>query len=361
MQKVRDLSQELIAKGDAETAKRLAFESGQLAALFSSIRANAERVAESAQALAGLRNLLPPPPRLPHLPPILTGFEEAGPAKETPPSEKMPASEGTLASEERLASQEIGEESFRMQALDILGRTGPTTTAPPAAPAARSSNQGDKNQFDLGQFFSNVSQSVVDAQRELDVASMRYARERTNSPVPPALYSIPTVHAEIKAGLSSTDGNGILVKLISDESQSSFTESTISFDIVSSPPPPGPLGNFTAAVPRFLAVEGPDYDRVIEALGKIQPALLQDWEKRTVIVRDLDPALAALNQTVVLAFVFGPVPAPPAGSATDYSKATFTVYRFSDADGATAVNNATPEVVRALASVAFWVASITVK
>ncbi len=324
LSKVQDLCQDLYAKGDAETAQRLAFEAGQLEAFFSSIRANAEQVVESAQALAGLRTMIPP--QGPHV-------EEGL---------KAPLGEGPAS-----------EEVFSMGGML---RTRPAELEVKAG-------QPETNEFDLGEFFGNVSRSVVDAQRGLDRESLRYAREQADSPVPPAFYSIPTVHAEIKAGLSSTDGNGILVKLISDESQSSFSESTISFDIVSSAPPPGKLGNFTAGVPRFLAVEGPDFDRLMDALGNVQPALPDGWQQRTIIVRDLDPTLGKLKQTVLLAFVFGPVPPPKEGSATDYSQVPLTLYKSSNDGPPMQIQAAqfTPELVRALSTMAFWLGSITVR
>jgi hypothetical protein len=333
VESVEELSRQLYSTGNPELAKRLAFEAGQLEAFYATIRSSAEEVSNSAQALAVLRTMIPPP---------------------APPPAVAPSQEES-ARTASLASRAAAEEGFR----GILG----LDLNKPAPPTEDTGAPENPNEFDLDQFFANVSRSVIDAQRELDVASMQYSRELANSPVPPAFYSIPTVHAEIKAGLSSTDGNGILVKLISDQTQSTFTESTISFDIVSSSPPPGALGKFTAAIPRFLAVEGPDWQHVIDALSAVPPALQEGWRERTIIVRDLDPQLTRLGKSVTLAFVFGPVASPTEGSPTDYSGVSLTVYKFNDAGGATPVPAAeiNVELVRALSSAAYWLASNTVR
>jgi hypothetical protein len=334
VKEVQDLCRDLLSKPDPELAKRIAFESGELEAFFSSIRANAEQVVDSAHALASIRTLLP--------------------SVEVPRAEEEEAARNVP-----LAQRKELEESIR-----LFGGARPGEVQPPLTAAAKPTGAPpDPNQFDLGDFFTNVSRSVVDAQRQLDVASMQYARQQVASKVPPALYSIPNVHAEIKAGLSSTDGNGIIVKLISDESQSSFTESTISFDIVSSPPPPGPLGNFTAAVPPFLAVEGADFQRVMDALGKVQPALAAGWEQRAIIVRDLDPVLVKLKQSVILAFVFDPIPAPAENVATDFSAVRLSIYKFAGDSPPVAVPAAqvTAEMVRVLYSAVTWLASVRVQ
>jgi hypothetical protein len=342
---LEELCQALIQRPDAETAKRIAFEAGELEAFYSMIRANAEQVAGSAAALASLRGLVPPePPRI---------VPEGGNTARESVGRKIGGGE----LEESF--QGLGLTGRFSGILPILGDVEKTSTSgqPPA---------GNPNEFDLGDFFSNVSRSVVDAQRELDIESMKYSREQVNSPVPPALYSIPTVHAEIKASLSSTDGAGILVKLIDDQSQSSYTESTISFDIVSSPPPPGALGKFTAGVPRFLAVEGDDHKRALDALGAISPPgpfAADGWQSRTLVFRDLDPALETAKHKALLALIFGPIPAPAKGQPTDYSGVPLYFYTLTDDQPPVAApaDRLTPAVVRVLSAIVTWLNSITVQ
>ncbi|MEO8371375.1 MAG: hypothetical protein ABI806_19470 [Candidatus Solibacter sp.] len=255
--------------------------------------------------------------------------------------------------------EEEGEEHD--EAFFGLGHTPTIQSVTSAAEGITATPTPD---FDLADFFRNVSRSVIDAQRELDRYSLQYARQQSQSPIPPALYSIPTVHAEVKAGLSKQDGSGILIRLFKDDSESNFTESTISFDIVASPPAPGGLKGFTAPVPPFLAVEGDDRTRIMAALDALpkNPPFTAGWQQRTVIVRDLDVSLLKLNRQVMLAFIFGTLPVPPAGASTDFSAVPLGVFRFTGAAAplSIAANALAPELVRAFNAVAAWLQSITV-
>ncbi|HEY6805130.1 MAG TPA: hypothetical protein VI306_16260 [Pyrinomonadaceae bacterium] len=94
---------------------------------------------------------------------------------------------------------------------------------------------------ELATFFHNISNSVVDAQKELNESSKQYIKELedSNSPVPPTYYSIPSLKAEMKLGISEMTSRGVNVILFKSEQQKDrFFESTVSFELVSSPPAP---------------------------------------------------------------------------------------------------------------------------
>lgn len=340
MKQVRELSERMLANPGPTVARQLEAEAAKLETFFASIRNHAQQFAEadiaadisrneSVQALLGLKKtfVLPSPP------------------------DQVISLSGPAAGTRTARNWEEAEEVYGIRSL--VGTT--PKESKPGTPA---------DTFDLAEFFRNVSRSVIDAQKELDRYSLQYARQQSNSAIPPALYSIPSVHAEIKAGLSKKDGSGILVQLLTDKSESDFTESTISFDVVASPPAPGGLRNFTAPVPEFLVVEGKDKARVMSELGKLptNPPFDDGWEQRTVIIRDLDPLLRKLNKNIAVALVFGRIPKPEEGEATDFTDVPVSVYRFSDQTKPEKVDQAgvSAELVRILNSLATWIESVTV-
>lgn len=97
---------------------------------------------------------------------------------------------------------------------------------------------------DLSQFFTGVSQAVVDAQQELNDQSVRYIQQlphhEGHALIPPSYFAIPSVKAEMKVGVSQVKGKGINVVIFQKEEQrQNYSESTISFEVVSTPAPPG--------------------------------------------------------------------------------------------------------------------------
>ena len=141
---------------------------------------------------------------------------------------------------------------------------------------------GGKDELKLKDFFESVTDSVVNAQRQLNTWSLAYAREAQSTSIPPALYSIPTVKAEVKLGFAKDEHSNLVVKVFgSPEEQSSYGESTVSFDIVASPPPPGAT-DFKAPIPPFLVVES-ERNAVFDAIA---PALDGAARNRAVVIRN---------------------------------------------------------------------------
>jgi len=95
-----------------------------------------------------------------------------------------------------------------------------------------------KIQFET--LLKEVSASVIAAQQQLDLASLAYARQLEGSPLQPVYYTIPNVKAEVKLGFLMDENDNIFVKLFGDpKDKSTYGESTISFEVVACPPPPG--------------------------------------------------------------------------------------------------------------------------
>jgi hypothetical protein len=145
----------------------------------------------------------------------------------------------------------------------------PPMSSTPTVPAA-----GDtKKPLALHEFFSNVSNSVLEAQKALNRTSLEYVAA-LDPRIPPAYYGIPTVHAEMKVGFTETTDRRInLILFSSEQERRAYGESTVSFDVVGAPPPPGPAvyGDYLVPVPKFI-VTGERRGQLLDALlaaGKV--------------------------------------------------------------------------------------------
>jgi hypothetical protein len=106
----------------------------------------------------------------------------------------------------------------------------------------------------LKELFANVSNSLIDAQKNLNESSLKYSAE-LDARLPQTLYGIPSVKAEMRVGFNKMETKGINLFLFTSSSQrQEFAESTVSFEVVGSPPPPGPVayGDYVVPLPKFL-------------------------------------------------------------------------------------------------------------
>lgn len=97
-----------------------------------------------------------------------------------------------------------------------------------------------RDQIGFADFLSDIGNSVVNTQRQLDEQSRVYLEEtRPSKHVTPAIYRIPKVSASIKFGLRSTkkEGFNIIVAQKSQEDERMLNQS-LDFEIISVPPPP---------------------------------------------------------------------------------------------------------------------------
>jgi hypothetical protein len=95
----------------------------------------------------------------------------------------------------------------------------------------------------LADFFGNVSNAVITAQKNLNAFSKDYVQdvEKNHPRIPPTYFAIPNIKAEMKIGFSEMSATGINVILFKDEKQrKDYGESTVTFELVSAPPLPAP-------------------------------------------------------------------------------------------------------------------------
>jgi hypothetical protein len=198
-QRLIELCHRLQARPDLDTARSVAELSGRLEDRFHSIREQAQKIARGQEAQAALAAIFPP-----QIEP------EAG--GQTP---------------------RVGYESGLVERF--LG-------VPKAQPLSGGQTLAD--------FFQRVSISVIRAQEDLDAESVRYAASVQGSQIPPMHFTIPNVHAEVKMGFNTESDSNILVKLFGKpEDTANYGESTVSFDVVASPPAPG-----AQPVPNLLVI-----------------------------------------------------------------------------------------------------------
>lgn len=110
---------------------------------------------------------------------------------------------------------------------------------------------------DLQSLFRNISTSLVNAQKELNQSSLEYAA--TLDPrLPQTVYGIPSVKAEMRVGFNNVEAKGVnLFFFTSSRQKQEFAESVVSFEVVGTPPQPGPIsyGNYVVPVPRLIVVD----------------------------------------------------------------------------------------------------------
>ncbi|MFL6227961.1 MAG: hypothetical protein ACJ741_04180 [Pyrinomonadaceae bacterium] len=134
---------------------------------------------------------------------------------------------------------------------DATASTSLTAASPPTSSAPK------VDHIDLREFFYNVSSSLIDAQSALNRSSLQYV-STLDPRFPPAYYGIPAVKAEMRLGFQEVKEKGVNLILIKDSTtKSNYAESTISFEVVGTPPPPGraSYGEYAVPIPRFLVVE----------------------------------------------------------------------------------------------------------
>jgi hypothetical protein len=96
-----------------------------------------------------------------------------------------------------------------------------------------------EGEMGLTRFFSEVSRSLVDAQRELDRRSLEYVRE-LDPLLSPAYYAIPNLKTEMKVGFSHIGQKGMnLVLFNKSDQKQQYAESSVTFELAATPPPPG--------------------------------------------------------------------------------------------------------------------------
>jgi hypothetical protein len=150
----------------------------------------------------------------------------------------------------------------------IIGGGGGDTVPTPSAAATNQTGAAKSENIALAEFMHNVSASLIESQKALNKSSLDYV-STLESHFPPAYYGIPSIKAEMKIGFQEMKGKGInLLLFTKQEQKTQYAESTVTFEVVGSPPPPGPVafGDYVAPVPRFLVV-GQKRDELIRKIN----------------------------------------------------------------------------------------------
>ncbi|MFC1822085.1 hypothetical protein ACFL9T_05210 [Thermodesulfobacteriota bacterium] len=175
-----------------------------------------------------------------------------------------------------------------------------------------SETPGKRSKF--SEFFSSVGDSVVEAQKSLDVRSNEYlgiALAQTH--VLPTVFRIPKVSAEIKFALEKSEGEEVdLIFYSQSEQATTMHQQSVNFEITAVPPPPELAEKIISLTPRidlilslstraavFNAVEASE---TLPSLHK--EVLLKEENRDRVLISPADPEkryllLFAADTTVV--------------------------------------------------------------
>jgi len=148
--------------------------------------------------------------------------------------------------------------------LDMCGLTVAAGAAPPS----------DSTNIEFRDFLENMSQSMVQTQQQLDVASASYLAAAAEQPhVQPSVFRIPKLSAQMRFALEIQNGKTLnLLFFKQTEQTTSRNEQMIDFDIITAPAPPGATQAVAKLAPRMDLVLDPfERKRVINAIGSASP------------------------------------------------------------------------------------------
>lgn len=154
-------------------------------------------------------------------------------------------------------------------------------------------------------FLSNIGASVIQSQQKLDEQSLIYlAGIKDRQYIPPSLFRIPKISAELKVALSDEKEKGINVLLFSEKRKMNFlNQQSLKFDIVAVPPSPDLLKAAYEHIPRIDFVFDRTerrrvFNRIGELLGTIEnekvrkqiQELFDENRHDQVVIWQLDPS-----------------------------------------------------------------------
>ena len=140
---------------------------------------------------------------------------------------------------------------------------------------------------EITKFFTRVAQGLVTAQQNLDDQSKEYLMQVAAQPhALPAIFRIPKVSAEMKFAVDTTATTGVNLIFYKDQNQAhTLNQQTVTFDIVSAPPPPGFV--MPPAAVTFVRLKS-DRAQILTAIGaSLSAAILADFD-RVLILQIVD-------------------------------------------------------------------------
>ncbi|HEX4949069.1 MAG TPA: hypothetical protein VFZ34_20495 [Blastocatellia bacterium] len=204
----------------------------------------------------------------------------------------------------RADAQERVRQFTSSEVQKFLGGTSASTSDTALTQTAADQPKAAKEQTQMQEFFAGVANSLIDAQQQLNLRSIQYLKELAllEVNIPPAYFAIPSVKADLKVGFSQSNQKGVNLILFSNKSQrEEYGESTLSFELVAAPPPPGaiPAGGFLTPIPSVLVL-GEKKKQVLQAIrdaAKAQPGapiahvnnkIYTNTESLAVVLRHLE-------------------------------------------------------------------------
>ena len=171
------------------------------------------------------------------------------------------------------------------------------------------------DEIGFADFLSDIGNSVLETQRQLDEQSRVYLEEiRPSKHITPAIYRIPKVSASIKFGMrkSKSKGFNIVVAQRRREEERTLNQS-LEFEIISVPPPPDFQQTLAGEVPGIGFVFSPPVRHAIFASieqyqtnpNHEQPGLNKDLllaHKNEVLILQIGPRLTPHYDDYLLLF-----------------------------------------------------------
>lgn len=175
----------------------------------------------------------------------------------------------------------------------------------------------------LSALLTQVSQAVIDAQQQLNAQSAAYNQQLPEG-VPPAHFAIPVARADLRMGFRNLSAKGMDVVLFSSkEEKESYGESSVSFDLVATPPPlSAGAGPVSAQDERSGGRE--EVLRLVDSL--VHATSLHPSTKRSILNRREPAVIARLDDERVLVLW----PSTPQGEADSALWSQMSVFVLKD-------------------------------
>ena len=157
-----------------------------------------------------------------------------------------------------------------------------------------------RDEVGFADFLTDIGNSVVDTQRQLDEQSRVYLEEiRPNKHITPAIYRIPKVSASIKFGMRKTREKGFNIIVAQNRKEDERTlNQSLEFEIISVPPPPDFQQTLSGEVPTIGFVFSPPVRQAIFSL-------IDDYQPKPE-QQGLNKDLLLAHQNEVLILQIGP-------------------------------------------------------
>ncbi len=191
---------------------------------------------------------------------------------------------------------DLSKKANRKNLLNFLMQLDATTDASIGQLAEELGVPHDEIGF--ADFLSDIGDSVVATQRQLDEQSRVYLEQiKGNKHITPAIYRLPKVSASIKFGMRKSKGEGfnIIVAQRRKEDERTLNQS-LDFEIISVPPPPDYQQTLSGEIPTIGFIFSPTVRQgIFSDIEKYQPK-----PEQTSLKKEIELLLASKNEVLML-------------------------------------------------------------